>query len=237
MQKTCMKSCRLYSAFICLLAIVACTPPTLAPRTPPPAMQIAAPADFPTAWYDAAAARGEALLRIDAATSLVEIEVRRGGSMARFGHDHIVASHNVQGLVAPKAGRADLFVALEELTVDEPDLRLAAGLTTEPSAEAIAGTRRNMLDKVLESQLFPHVLISVRQLDAGTLHVELRLHGVRRGWDIPARIDNGADGMQVSGQLQFLQSDFGITPFSVLGGALQVQDALTLRFKIHAIAF
>ena len=30
------------------------------------------------------------------------------------------------------------------------------------------------------------------------------------------------------------QSDFGIAPFSILNGALQVQDRVDLRFRIHA---
>ncbi|MOA36179.1 hypothetical protein D3C78_1576880 [compost metagenome] len=42
------------------------------------------------------------------------------------------------------------------------------------------------------------------------------------------------DGLRVQGQLAFDQSSFGITPFSILGGALQVQDRVELRFDVHA---
>jgi hypothetical protein len=34
--------------------------------------------------------------------------------------------------------------------------------------------------------------------------------------------------------MSFNQSDFGIVPFSVLGGALQVRDRLDLSFRIVA---
>jgi hypothetical protein len=43
-----------------------------------------------------------------------------------------------------------------------------------------------------------------------------------------------AAGITASGELTLKQSDFGITPFSVLGGALAVQDQLELRFELSA---
>jgi hypothetical protein len=38
------------------------------------------------------------------------------------------------------------------------------------------------------------------------------------------------------GTLRILQSDFGITPFSVGGGAIQVADEVDVRFAIVAVA-
>ena len=38
----------------------------------------------------------------------------------------------------------------------------------------------------------------------------------------------------MSGELALRQTDFGITPLSVAGGAIQVQDEVKLRFDIHA---
>jgi len=52
--------------------------------------------------------------------------------------------------------------------------------------------------------------------------------------EIPAQIDALADGLVVSGRLSFKQSDFGIVPLAVLGGALQVEDRVDLRFRIVA---
>jgi hypothetical protein len=42
--------------------------------------------------------------------------------------------------------------------------------------------------------------------------------------------------LTVGGELSILQSDFGITPFSALGGTLQVGDELKLRYRIEAVA-
>jgi len=200
---------------------------------------VGAPQAFPTSVYERAAAQGEAVYRIDAANSLVVLTVRRGGSLARFGHDHVIASRSVQGYVAPAQGRADLYLPLAELTVDEPELRTEAGLDTQPSASDIEGTRANMLDKVLRVTEFPHALVQVRDVDAkapssGT--VSITLLGTTRTSTIPLSLTMTRDSIRATGTMELKQSDFGIVPFSLFGGALQVKDEFELRFDVRARA-
>jgi hypothetical protein len=197
------------------------------------------PAHFPEQQYRQAAARGEAVYRVDPAASSVVIEVYRGGSLARLGHDHVVASHVTQGYVQPDAGRADLYVALDRLVVDEPALRAEAGFDTHPSPEDIAGTRRNMLVRVLDTDRYPFVVVSVAGVDgdegARTATVSITLHGATRAMRIPLQMSVNADDMIVSGAFAVRQTDFGIAPLSILGGAVQVKDEVALRFRIHAL--
>lgn len=209
-----------------------------APVAPPAGPGVALPAGFPAADYRRLAETGGAVYRIDAARSLAIIEVRRGGSLAFLGHDHVVASRSLRGYVAPALSRADFYLRLDELVVDDPALRAQAGFETRPSAEDIEATRRNMLEKVLHAADTPHVLIGVDGLrtdaDGTRLAVLITLNGVQRALDIPARIELGDGRLRVSGGFTLAQQDFGIAPFTVLGGALQVQDALALRFDIEA---
>src|SRR5256885_13274028 len=79
------------------------------------------PPDSSGKFYLEALARNRTVFRIDSARSLAVIEVRRSGSLARLGHDHIVASHDIQGYIAPDERRSDLYVQLDRLTVDEPE--------------------------------------------------------------------------------------------------------------------
>lgn len=214
-----------------LLAACVARPPVL-----PSPVDTQAPADFPHAFYRQAIADGKTVLHIDPAQSLVTIEVRRGGPLARLGHDHLVASHDVRGDVLPSEGRADLYLPLTRLTVDEAALRTEAGMDTQPSQEAIDGTRRNMLDKVLEAERYPHAMVRIAR-DAGKpdmLKAAVTLHGQTRTYDVPAHIENRQGRMVVSGHIAMAQTDFGIAPFSVLGGALQVQDRLEMRYRIVA---
>jgi hypothetical protein len=206
-------------------------------REPAPA-PAAPPAEFPEGYYREAGAQGRPVFRVDPAESLVVIEVRRAGSLARLGHDHVVASHEVIGYVAPDEGRADLVVALARLAVDETALRDEAGFDTRPTESDIDGTRANMLGKVLEADKFPFALIRVSGVDADrrevTLSVALTLHGSTRTLQAPAQIETGADRMSVTGRLSFDQTDFGITPYSLLGGAIAVRNRVDLRFRIRA---
>eukprot|EP01133_Synstelium_polycarpum_P022735 gene22735-27272_t len=119
------------TTFLLACALLAsCTP---LPPAPAPALAVpAAPAALPApAWQRP----GMRLLHIPPQESLLTITVRRGGALARLGHDHVVASRSLQGVVAPQAGRAAFQFRLDEMSVDEEGLRQAAGLTTTPSAD------------------------------------------------------------------------------------------------------
>jgi len=204
----------------------------------PPEIAGRGPAEFPDGYYRSLVAQGTPVFRVDPARSLVVIELRRGGSLAHLGHDHIVTSHDVAGYVAPGEGRADLYVPLDALVVDEPALRSEAGLETQPSPADIAGTRRNMLEKVLETDRYPHALIAVRGNGAGDsapqVRVDVTLHGTTRSVDTPVQIQRDGAEFNVTGTLVIDQSRFGIAPFSVLGGAIAVQDRVNIKFRIHA---
>lgn len=232
----------LAAALAVLLA--ACAPPR--PSSPPataPAIA-AAPAFLLPAtsadWYRQAARAGDTVLRVDAAQSLLVVTVRRGGPLARLGHDHVVASHALGGLVAPARGRADLGFRLDQLVVDGASLRAEARLDTVPSAEAIAGTRNNMLTRVLEAQRYPEVLLQIQALGLAPpqgprpLRLLITLHGVSRSFDTAATVAISSSGLVASGSLTLRQSDFGITPMAILGGAMTVADSLELRYRIVA---
>ena len=230
-----MRSNALRVAAALLSTLLAGCAPLLRERAPAPA---APPADFPEGYYREAAAQAKPVFRVDSRESLVVIEVRRSGSLARLGHDHVVASHEVGGYIAPDEGRADLYVALARLAVDDAALRAGAGFDTQPGESDIEGTRANMLEKVLEAEKFPFALIGVAGVRAKqkrtTIAVAITLHGRTRTLQVPAEIEADAEKMSVSGRFSFDQTDFGITPYSLLGGAIAVQNRVDLRFRIIA---
>jgi len=230
-----MRSNALRVAAALLSTLLAGCAPLLRERAPAPA---APPADFPEGYYREAAAQAKPVFRVDSRESLVVIEVRRSGSLARLGHDHVVASHEVGGYIAPDEGRADLYVALARLAVDEAALRAEVGFDTQPGESDIEGTRANMLEKVLEAEKFPFALIGVSGANTMrgdvTLNVAITLHGSTRTLQVPAEIEADAEKMSVSGRFSFDQTDFGITPYSLLGGAIAVQNRVDLRFRIIA---
>ncbi|MFS2003087.1 YceI family protein [Duganella sp. CT11-25] len=210
---------------VALCAMAACTQlPTPATQ---PAPVAAAPAVVPPAIGPQ--------LHIDTARSLIAVTVRRGGVLARLGHDHVVASHTISGTVSPTQNRADFQFRLDEMKVDEADLRLIAGLEKQPSADAIDGTRHNMLTKVLDAERYPVVSIHAERGAQGQpLQVSITLHGVTRTMAIPVELREENGVVTVKGSVNLKQTDFGLTPFSVMGGAMAVEDQMELRFDLTA---
>ncbi|MFL6706880.1 MAG: YceI family protein [Massilia sp.] len=230
-------------ALAAALLLASCAPAPVSPPAPSSSAGYALPAAT-AAWYRDAASKA-AVLRIDPVRSTIVVTVRRGGALARLGHDHVVASHAIAGLVAPNAGRADFGFRLDQLVVDEAPLRAQARLDTQPSPEAIAGTRTNMLARVLEAERYPEVTLAVQGApvpEAGgsatvartTLTLAITLHGVTRSVPAEAQISRTAGELTASGALLLRQSDFGITPMSIMNGAMTVQDQMELRYTIVA---
>lgn len=173
------------------------------------------------------------------------IIVRRAGPLARFGHDHVITSADERGTVwagdTPATSAFELQVPVERLEVDLAAARASAGaeFAAPVPDDARAGTRRNMLrPEVLDAAAFP--LITLRSVAASgdwsqaVLKVAVQLRGVTRQHEIPVQVDRGPPGVVVRGELRLNQSDYGMTPFAVAGGAIQVADALEIRFVIAA---
>ena len=233
---------RKFVAALLIGLLTGCAVPQPAPSLPAGE----APSEFPEAYYRQAAAQGMPVLRIDPAKSLVAIEVYRSGSLARLGHEHVVASHDVRGFVAPRANRADLYVRLDQLVIDEPELRKQAGFDTRPTDDDIAGTRRNMLTS-LDAESFPYALIHLtggaepvtqgggfaNKVDK-ILDVTIKLHGVEHTVRTPVTLEMSGGSLAASGRIALKQTDFGVTPLSVLGGAIQVKDEVSVRFDVRA---
>jgi polyisoprenoid-binding protein YceI len=225
-------------------ALTACLLSACATMAPLPAVApTTAPAGFPIDFYRGAAARGEAVFRVDPQRSLVVVRVYRAGALARFGHDHVVASRAVQGYVllagTADARRADVYAPLATLSVDEPALRAQAGFDTQPSQQDIEGTRRNMLQKVLDAAQHPFVSLHLASVTgeapelmasaAITLHERTYTTPVTIALDTPSPTQ-----LYARGRFSVKQTDFGIEPYALLGGALRVEDRMDIEFEIAA---
>src|SRR5690606_12158009 len=80
---------RLCAAFLAALLAGCARAPT------PPEAVPARPAAFPEAYYRDAAARGDAVYRIDPTRSLATVREFRTGPLARFGHEPGIAARSV----------------------------------------------------------------------------------------------------------------------------------------------
>lgn len=188
---------------------------------------------------------GAQLLNIVPADSLVRILVYRAGAMAQAGHNHVIASHEVSGRVYlhPDLEKSvfEVIIPVGTMTIDEPDLRSEEGadFSSEVSASARQGTRKNMLSKaLLDGEVFPQIRIVSAGVkgSADRMAVAVRI-GVKDQWRYlitPIQLKVEAGGVTATGEFDLRQSDLGLTPFSVMMGALRVQDAMHIKFRIRA---
>jgi hypothetical protein len=225
--------------FPCLLVplalLAACAQPEWVPgdTSAPP---------LPDHVYRKAARDGEAVYRVDSQRSHVFIRTGRDGPMKAAGHDHVIASADVEGLVLvsddPGKSRADLRLPLQQLVVDDPANRERFGMEPELPASAIDGTTRNMQEKVLESSRFPWVTVGARVLSLhakqAELDVSVALHGTSIEYQVPADLAIDDDALTVSGSMSIRHADFGLQPFSAAGGLLRVAEEIEIVFEIVA---
>ena len=211
--------------------------PQPSPPTTAPVAQAVTPATVPaTGRY-----------RLDAEASQLQIYVFRGGSAARLGHDHVLTAPRLGGEielpdVQPASARFTLRLRLDELLIDAPALRAQTGASFagERSASDIEGTQRNLL-KSLDAEQHPEVLVQSQGIVGDwpllVADVAVTLHGARRVERVPLWVSGSGDGsLRTRGRFAIRQSDYGIRPYSALGGLLAVQDTIVINFDLIARA-
>lgn len=226
------------AALVVIAALMAACQPM---RTAPPAKGEIA---FPASEYRTAAAAGHRVYDLIPGSSTLRVFVYRAGALARFGHDHVVVASDFRGAVAwpsqePGKARLDLVVPVGALKVDPPAVRRALGgaFASELDRDAVEGTRENMLGaQVLDAERFPRVGIHLVGVEGGLprpiLKLAVSLRGSQKTVSVPVAVAMDGDKLQASGRLVLRQSDFGMEPFSALGGALTVSDAVTVEFDL-----
>jgi hypothetical protein len=183
--------------------------------------------------------------RVVAEDSLLQILVYRGGAMARLGHNHVIASHHLAGPVYvtddPLETRFDLGFAVDELTVDEPGLRAAAGPDFPPAIPASAreGTRNNLLsDALLDAARHPRVRLRATDVRAAgegyDVGVEVTFKDSTYALRIPVTVQRQAGAIVATGEFPLRQTELGLSPFSTALGALVVLDEMHVRFEVVA---
>jgi polyisoprenoid-binding protein YceI len=222
---------------LCILAVTASVV-GCATRTPKSAPIAPAPAE--------SAALGHAY-QVQGSDSLIIVRVYRAGTLARAGHNHIVASHDLAGTVyvAPELARSrfELEFPVASLTVDEAELRAAQGadFAADVPDSARDGTRKNMLGPaVLDAEHYPQISLRSEAMDtdAGRLmaRVQIRIRGETHAFTVPVSYTLSASELLAQGEFALKQTDLGLAPFTALLGALAVQDEMQLQFRIVARA-
>jgi YceI-like domain. len=199
------------------------------------------------AAYAALGEAGGKVFILDPGQSAIRIYVFRGGRAAKLGHNHVLSAPRFTGfLYVPAAGvtnaRFDLEFRLDQLEIDNPAYRSALGnaFASALTADDIDGVRKHMLGKDnLQADRFPvvsvHSLQIVGEPPKFAVKVQIEMHGQKREMWIPLSVKGLPDSVTVSGALVLRQSDFGVQPYSTLGGLLAVRDEVVIEFKLLSV--
>lgn len=227
---------RVLLAGLLLWGLAACQTSPPPPEMPVPPISVPAEPGVPA---------GAECYKVVAEESLLQILVYRGGAMARLGHNHVIASHHLEGEVFvtpdPLATRFDIRIPVNELTVDEPGLRESAGADFPVSVPQSArdGTRKNLLSgSLLDGPNYPVIRLRATDVQASgdgfEVGVEITLKGLAHVVRVPVVLETKEGALMARGEFGLKQSELGLKPFSVAMGTLVVLDDMTVRFEISA---
>jgi polyisoprenoid-binding protein YceI len=183
--------------------------------------------------------------RIDGARSELRVLVYRAGLMASVGHNHVIVNRSLEGWIMEGANVADASFALNvptaEFVVDQAEARSEEGadFAEVVADDAKAGTLHNMLGpKVLDAAEHPAVSVrSVAIAESGTAleaTVAIEVAGHESRLTVPFTLERSSGRLTARGALTVRQTALGLTPLSILLGALRVEDEMGIKFVLIA---
>ncbi len=185
---------------------------------------------------------------LDLGASRITVHVEKSGVFSAFAHNHTIAAPLASAHLDVHKRTVDLKFRSQEMKVLDPGVR---------DSERAEIDRTMKSYKVLDATRFPEISFVSTQIEtpgfpqssktaknaaapndaapaentAATrfvVHGNLTLHGVTRPIELPVSFAEG----RYTGKVTLKQSDFGITPVKIAGGAVKVKDAIEIQFEI-----
>jgi polyisoprenoid-binding protein YceI len=173
----------------------------------------------------------------DTKRSRFTVQAFATGVLSAMGHNPKIDIRSINGEVEfdPQALEASGL----HLTIQSASLSVLNDISDKDRREI----ERVMNSEVLEVDRYPEIrydasAISVSTLDSdlysADLNGDLSFHGVTRKQPVTVRIAMMGERLRASGDFTMRQSDYGIKPVSVAGGALKLKDELRFSFDVIA---
>ncbi len=161
---------------------------------------------------------------INIGASKITVRVEKSGLFSAFAHNHTIAAPLASGHLDVQKRTVELKFRSQEMKVLDPGV----------SESEIADIERTMKsDKVLDTAGFPEIAFASTSVESRdprgyVVRGNLTLHGVTRPVELPVSFSEG----HYTGKVTLKQTDFGITPVRIAGGAVKVKDAIEIVFEI-----
>ena len=174
---------------------------------------------------------------VDARASRFTVQAFATGLLSAMGHNPKIGIRTFSGEVdfSPETAEGGGF----RLRIQANSLSVMDDVSDKDRREI----ERMMNEQVLEPQKYPEIayeaaVVSVTRLE-GALYTakmegKLSFRGVTCSQPVTARIAEFGEMLRASGEFTLQQSDYGVKPISVAGGALKVKDELKFSFEMVA---
>lgn len=178
-------------------------------------------------------------LEINTSASKVTVHVYKAGLLSAFGDNHTIAAPLATATLNTEKNFVELTFQVKDMKVEDPG-------SNDSKRQQVESNMKG--EKVLDGARFPEIKFvstSVEQ-QGGTnylVHGNLSLHGMTKPVNVPVSFKDGQDkdGQNKDGQdktghysgtVKLKQTDFGITPITIAGGAVKVKDVIEIDFDI-----
>jgi polyisoprenoid-binding protein YceI len=180
---------------------------------------------------------------VDVEASHIWVKV---GSATRLGHPHGVEGTLKSGKIT-FGGKGELVFDMTSFTADSQEARKRAGLEKKKvsASEAKKVTDAMRGNEVLDVEKYPTATFAIASISPADkqavgavggykLAGAFNLHGADKKLEIGARLEktDKAGVLKLSGSFSILQTEYGITPYSALGGLAKVADELEITGEI-----
>lgn len=163
---------------------------------------------------------------LDLTASKITVHVEKSGLFSAFAHNHTIAAPLASGQIDLQKRTIELTFRAQDMKVLDPEVSASDRATIEAKMKG---------DEVLDATRFPEIKFvstSVEPTAGDPSHFQvdgnLTLHGVTR----PVGMSVSFSGGHYSGKVTLKQTDFGITPIKIGGGAVRVKDPVEIVFEI-----
>ncbi len=188
---------------------------------------------------------GHVTYRVDSEHSELRVLVYRAGPLAKLGHNHVLINRQLTGWIdmSSQVGGPSFALVIPslEFIVDESSARREEGADFDSVVDEAAkiGTQHNMQSAaLLDSDRYK--AITLRSISIGgtepnlTAVVAINVAGHESKITAPFVVERKTGRLLATGTFKLHQSALGLAPFSVMMGALQVQDEMTVKLRISA---
>jgi polyisoprenoid-binding protein YceI len=201
------------------------------------------PNAFTESWRESsaparAAAPAEGRYQISASQSRFIVRAFAGGLLSAVaGHDHTIRIREFAGEARFTYGSVE--PASLQLTIKADSLAVTDKVS-DSDRKKIEDTMRG---ESLETGKYPEIVFKSSSVNASRIEEgkyntklsgELTLHGTTRNIAFDASVTFFEASLRAQGQFSIKQSDYGMKPVSVAGGAIKVKDELKFSFDIVA---